>query len=191
MTDNGETNRLRAIWQGDEAKLDALSLDAVRERAARLGSAVERRNRREYGAAAIVVAVFTFYAAVLPGLLLKLGSVLTIAAAFFVAWQLSRRTSRPDPDVEIRNIRACYRARLVREEHMLSRVGRWYLAPFAPGLGLFMAGQMERSGIDSVAALLLFAGLPALVFFGIWLVNLRIAAKLRQQIMRLDRYSNG
>lgn len=191
MTDNGETNRLRAIWQGDQAKLDALSLDAVRERAARLGSAVERRNRREYGAAAIVVVVFALYAAVLPGLLLKTGSLLTIAAALFVAWQLSRRTSRSDPDAEMQDIRACYRARLVHEEHMLARVGRWYLAPFVPGLGLFMAGQVERSGIDSVAALLLFAGLPALVFSGIWLVNLRAAAKLRQQIMRLDRYSNG
>ncbi|MBY4636798.1 hypothetical protein K5P26_06545 [Sphingopyxis sp. XHP0097] len=190
MIDNGETNRLRAIWQSNEAELDALSLDAVRERAARLGSAVERRNRREYGAAAIVVVMFALYAAVLPGLLLKLGSLLTIAAALFVAWQLSRRTSRSNPDAEMCDIRAFYRARLAREEYMLARVGRWYLAPFVPGLGIFMAGQAKQAGTDGVAAWLFFAALPALVFLAIWLVNLRVAAKLRQQIARLDSYSN-
>src|SRR3546814_5360377 len=112
-----------------------------------LDDRIARRNRREYIAVGAVVAIFALYAIILPEPLLKIGSLLAIAGALVVAWQLACRTSRADPVAETADVRAFYRARLVTEEHMLARVGRWYLAPLVPGLATFLAGTAVDSGL--------------------------------------------
>lgn len=186
MTQFPDDRSLRGLWLlGDDA-LAPLPLDEIKRRAGRLGDVVQRRNRIEYIAAAIVVVGFAFYAVILPGLLLKVGSLLTIAGALFVAWQLARRTSRPDPAAETADIRSHYRARLVREEHMLARVGRWYLAPMLPGLIVFTAGQGAVWGFAKPIGFAAFVAFTLLVFAGVWWLNRRAAAMLRAQIGRLD-----
>jgi len=187
MTDFSDDARLHGLWQGGDAVLAPLPLDEVKRRAARFGDIVQRRNRREYIAAAIVLAGFSLYAIILPGALLKIGSLLVIAGVLVVVWQLVRRTSRPDPDAEAADVRAFYRARLVREEHMLARVGLWYLAPLLPGLLTFMAGEAILLGRTDALGLTLFLVLPLLLFAGIWLLNHRAAAMLRARIDRIDR----
>lgn len=187
MTDDFDDRRLHGLWQHGDAALAPLPLDEVKRRAARLGRLVQRRNRLEYGAAAIVVAGFTLYAIVLPGLLLKLGSLLVIAGALVVVWQLASRTSRADLGAEAADVRGFYRARLVREEHMLARVGLWYLGPLLPGLLTFMTGQAVLLGRTDPLGLMLFLALPLLLFAGIWWLNRRAAAMLRAQIERIDR----
>ena len=178
---------LHALWQGSEPILAPLPLDEIKRQAGRFGDAIRRRNRREYVATALVVAVFAFYAAIFAEPLVKLGSLLIIAGALVVAWQLARRTSRADPDAEAQDISGYYRARLVREEHMLARVGRWYLAPFVPGLLLLLLGQAKASGMGGSLVFLLVAALQLLVFGGIWILNRRAAAMLRARISRIDR----
>jgi len=176
---------LRRLWQRGDAGLTPLPLAEVKRRAATFGDVVARRNRREYVAVAVVIVIFGVYAVLFPGLLLKLGSLLIMAGAAFVGWQLARRTSRPDPEAEIADIRSFYRARLVTEEHMLARVGRWYLAPLVPGLAAFLAGLVPAAHLGPLGfALLVLA--HAVVFLGIWLLNRRAAARLRAQIARLD-----
>lgn len=187
MTDDFEDFELRGLWQRSNAALAPLGLDEIKRRASRLGNVVERRNRIEYGAAAFVIVCFALYAIVLPGWMFKVGSLAVIAGILVVVWQLSRRTSRSDPSAEATDIRAHYRARLVREEHMLARVGRWYLAPLIPGLLIFMSAQAIAAGKATPAGFALYAGLPLLLFGGIWLLNRRAAAMLRTQIDRLDR----
>ncbi|MGQ2931210.1 MAG: hypothetical protein ACT6Q3_12100 [Sphingopyxis sp.] len=187
MTDFSDDARLHGLWQGGDAVLAPLPLDEVKRRAARFGDIVQRRNRREYIAAAIVLAGFSLYAVILPGALLKIGSLLVIAGVLVVVWQLARRTSRPDPDAEAADVRAFYRARLVREEHMLARVGLWYLGPLLPGLLTFMAGEAILLGRTDAIGLTLFLVLPLLLFAGIWLLNHRAAAMLRARIDRIDR----
>lgn len=186
MTDYSDDMTLHGLWHRDAAAFDPIPVEEIRRRAARLGDIVTRRNRREYVAAAIVIAGFSVYAAVLPGLLFKLGSLLVIAGTLFVGWQLARRTSRPDPAAEAADVRSYYRARLVREEHMLSRVGRWYLAPLLPGLLLFMTAQALGGRYGALGGTALIGG-PLLLFGAIWLLNRRSAALLRRQIARIDR----
>ena len=187
MTDFSDDARLHGLWQGGNAVLAPLPLDEVKRRAARFGDIVQRRNRREYLAAAIVLLAFVLYAVVLPGALLKIGSLLVVVGVLVVVWQLARRTSRPDPGAEAVDVRAFYRARLVREEHMLARVGRWYLGPLVPGLLTFMAGEAMLLDRTDPLGLAIFLGLPLLLFLGIWLLNRRAAAILRAQIDRIDR----
>jgi hypothetical protein len=136
-----------------------------------------------------VVVVFALYAVIFAEPLIKIGSLLVIAGAMVVAWQLARRTSRPDPDAEAQDISGYYRERLIREEHMLARVGRWYLAPFVPGLLVFMLGQAKASGMGGSLVFLFVVALQLLVFGGVWILNRRAAAMLRGQIERLDAAS--
>ncbi|MGV7120782.1 hypothetical protein [Sphingopyxis sp. 550A] len=187
MIDFRNEAELRALWRDDEVSFTPLALDDVKRRAARLSNVVRRRNRREYIGAALVLAVFGIYAVILPGFLLKAGSLLTMAAAVIVGRQLAHRSSRPDPDAEGQDVRGYYRARLVREEHLLANVGRWYLAPFLPGLLLFLAGLAEARGLENPFAFVLVLAFQCLVFGGIWLLNRHAAARIRAQIERVDR----
>jgi hypothetical protein len=176
---------LRALWQSGAAEIAPLPIAEIKRRAGKLSDSIARRNRREYIAIGIVVIVFALYAIFLPGSLLKIGSLLVGAGAIFVGWQLARRSSRPDPDAEAADVRTYYRARLVTEEHMLARVGRWYLAPLIPGLAVFLAGIARVANLSPLSFAILVAA-HALVFLGIWWLNRRTAAMLRDQIARID-----
>ncbi|WP_260583245.1 hypothetical protein [Sphingopyxis sp. PET50] len=79
MTDYEDDFSLRALWQTDDVALAPLPLDEIKRRASRLGDVVRRRNRVEYGAAAIVLVAFALYAVILPGALFKVASLLVIA----------------------------------------------------------------------------------------------------------------
>lgn len=187
MTEFSHDRELRALWRGSDAALTPLALDEVKRRAGDFGDGIQRRNRREYVAAAFVAVAFSIYAILLPGTLIKIGSLLTVIGALVVAWQLARRTSKPDATAEAADILAYYHARLVREEHMLSRVGRWYLAPLVPGMSLFMAGQAAASGAATAAAFIPYLAFPLLLFVGVWWLNHRAARLLRVRIAGLER----
>lgn len=180
---------LRNLWRQDGDALQPLPLAAVKSRATAFNRAIGKRNRREYIAAAFVTLIFGLYALILPDMLLKIGSLLVIAGGFVMVWQLSRRTSQPDPGAEAADVRAYYRARLVTEERMLASVGLWYIGPLIPGLAVFMAGLGSQFG--SALGFAAFAAIPALVILGIWLLNRRAAAMLREQIARLDDATEG
>ncbi|WP_447754329.1 hypothetical protein [Sphingopyxis fribergensis] len=177
---------LRSLWLDGGTALEPLPLAEIKSRAAAFSRAIGKRNRREYLATFFVAIIFGLYALILPGIWLKLGSLLVIAGGFVMAWQLSRRTSKPDTGAEAADVRAYYRMRLVTEERMLASVGLWYIGPLVPGLAVFMAGLAATSGFGSPLGFVAFAAIPALVFLGIWLLNRHAAAMLRKQIERLD-----
>lgn len=181
-----DDDKLHRLWQGDDSGLEPLPLAEIKTRAAKLGRAIGKRNRREYAAVAFVVLIFGLYTLILPGMLLKAGSLLVIAGSLIVAWQLARRTSRADPAAEATDIRLHYRTRLEAEERMLASVGRWYIGPLIPGIAIFMIGLAETGGFGSLLGFAAFAAVPGIVFLGIWLINRRAAAMLREQIDRLD-----
>ena len=188
MTDFSDKG-LHILWHESQPAFEPLALEEIKRQAGRFGDAIRRRNRREYAATALVVVVFALYAVIFAEPLIKIGSLLVIAGAMVVAWQIARRTSRPDPDAEAQDISGYYRERLIREEHMLARVGRWYLAPFVPGLLVFMLGQAKASGMGGSLVFLFVVALQLLVFGGVWILNRRAAAMLRGQIERLDAAS--
>lgn len=180
---------LHSLWRHDSTALELLPLAEIKSRAAAFDRAIGKRNRREYIASAFVTLIFGLYALILPHMLLKIGSLLVIVGGFVMVWQLSRRTSQPDPGAEATDVRAYYRARLATEERMLASVGLWYIGPLVPGLAIFMAGLAGPFG--SGFAFVAVAAIPALVFAGIWLLNRRAAAMLRKQISRLDAATEG
>ena len=91
MTDFLQDAGLRALWQDSDAALSPLPLDEIKRRAAQLGDTIQRRNRREYVAAAIVVIAFALYAVILPGTMIKVGSALTLGLSR-TGWYRSGRS---------------------------------------------------------------------------------------------------
>lgn len=177
--------RLHDAWRADAAELAVLPVAEIKARAASFDKVIARRNRREYVAGGIAAIVFAAYLFILPGWMLKLGSALIIAGVIFILWQLSRRSSQPDPQAATADIRSFYRRRLETEAAMLDGIGRWYLAPLLPGMGLFMAGQAWTTRGGGWIAFLVSVGLVVLIFAVIWRINRRAAAVLRDQIDRL------
>ena len=71
---------------------------------------------------------------------------------------------------------------LTRQRDILLRVPVWYLLPFVPGLAMQIVAQSTTTGIA------VLAGLPvlALIFFGIWKLNLFAARSLDTKLTELQ-----
>jgi hypothetical protein len=124
--------------------------------------------------------------------LMQLGSALVILAVGYVAWQLHRRGSaRPGPETGAA-LADFHRSELVRQRDALRSVASWYLAPFAPGMLLIMAGRWFQSHVPGrpleldrlIIALCMV--IVALVFFAVWLLNRLGAHRLQKEIDALD-----
>jgi hypothetical protein len=85
-----------------------------------------------------------------------------------------------------------HRGELVRQRDTLATVWQWYLAPFAPGMLVFLAGVAftpenpaplpARAAIFGVGVLIVGA-----MFAAIHWLNLRAAATLTREIAALDQ----
>lgn len=179
----------KTLWKEQDVSVVALSPADLEARFRAQRAALQRRNLVEYIAGAVVIVVFLGYAALLPGALVKAGSLLTAAGAAFVLWQLRRRASvaaLPD-DAAADALRAAQVKELERQRDALRSVALWYLAPFLPGLILFFAGvHLATPDADPLALALPLGGVAAL--FGlIWAANLVAARGLDRQIHNLVR----
>jgi hypothetical protein len=179
----------KTLWKEQDVSVATLSPADLEARFRAQRSALRRRNLVEYVAGAIVIAVFLGYAAVLPGALVKAGSVLTAAGAAFVLWQLHRRASVaaiPD-DAAADALRAAQVRELERQRDALRSVALWYLAPFLPGLILFFVGVHLAAPDAQPLALAVPLGGMAGLFGLIWAANLIAARALDRQIRNLVR----
>ena len=186
--DRHEPRDPAAVWRAQPMEAVAPTVDQVRARAQWLESAVRRRNRLEYAASALGIAVFAAYAWLFPVPLMRIGCVLVVAAILFVGWSLHvRGSSRPLPvGLPLAGYLRRHREELVRQERALRSAWRWYLAPFAPGLVLFLAGcslaYLPGRWLPVSAGIVLLLG----SFAGIWQLNVMAARGLRRQTVGLD-----
>jgi hypothetical protein len=189
MTDPSRDDELQALWQSQSRSEPAISLDEVRGRASRLERIVVRRNRREYVAAAIVVAFFGAMAWFGGSVTIRVGAALTVAAAIVIAYQLHRRGSvTPLPaDLALQSALDFHRAQLVRQRDLVRTAWLWGLMPLAPGGILVIVGQaiLYHRSSPIVAAGILIAVCTA-IFGGVHAVNRRAAARIQQRLDRLN-----
>ena len=172
-----------------------MSLADVHLHAQRFQSRIRSRNMIEYGAAAFVVAAFSWMAVTIPEPIVRVGAGLIIAGALYVCWQLhklGRAASRSELDAGAQSWAAFHRGELVRQRDALRTVWRWYLAPFVPGMLVFLAGVSftEANPAPFPARLGVFLaglGIMAAVFAVIWWLNAVVAKRLDAQIAALDQ----
>ena len=181
----------QTLWQSQAREYDAMTLAEIHQRARTFETKVRRRNAREYIACVIVILAFLPVLFHRGSWMMQAGGALTIAATVFVAWQLHRRgAARRLPEGD-ETLVVFHREELMRQRDALRSIGRWYLAPFIPGMILLMMGRWFQwhaphrpVGIDHLI-ILLCSAIVALVFLVIWLLNQRGADRLQRRIDQL------
>ena len=168
-----------------------MSLAEIHQKARSLEKKVRWRNAREYIASAVVILGFSPTLFHKDSWMMQAGAALIIAGTIYVVWRMHRHASaRAVPDAG-EALRAFHREELIRQRDALRSVGRWYLAPFVPGMVLVMMGRWFQSHVGgrSLAmdhlGILLASALVAQVFGGIWWLNQRGADHLQKQIDQL------
>lgn len=200
MTDERVSSGIEKLWQDQSLEPHRMPPEELRRRMNKFQRRIFWRNIREYIAGAIVVAGFGYYEWKFPGLLLRIGSGLTILGALYVMFQLHRRASAEPAasDLGRSTYLEFHRRELIRQHDALRSVWSWYLLPFVPGLSVFMAG-LAKSAMNTARvaghplSALLVAGFAvamisfvAAVFVGVWFLNRWIARKLQAEVVQLD-----
>jgi hypothetical protein len=190
MSDDRPSKDIKQLWSSQPTEGFVMSLEESRARSTKLQRMIRIRNLREYIAGAFVIPIFVLYIVVLPGMLTKLGSLMIILATLFVLWQLHRRGSgnaAPIGETALIHM-AHYREELVRQRDALRSVGAWYLAPFVPGFSVFLIGiALQAPSLQrALPFLLVVAGLGAVSFVGVWILNRWGASRLQKQIDALS-----
>lgn len=176
-----------------------MSLADVHEHAQRFQSRVRLRNTMEYVAAAFVVVFFGWTAVTVPVPIVQVGAGLIMAGALYVCWQLyrlGRAATRGELDAGAQSWAAFHRGELVRQREALRTVWSWYLAPFVPGMVVFLAGVSftDANPAPLPARLVVFLagiGMMAAVFAVIAWINALAVKKIDAQIAALDRVREG
>jgi hypothetical protein len=191
MPDQIPQDELCNTWQTQPTENIAMSLEEIRRRAGKFQSRIWLRNAREYAGVVVVAIVFGLYMKWFPNPTMRAGSVMIIAGALYVAYQLRRRASSATAPAaaEFEQCLGFHRHELERQRDALESIWSWYLGPFAPGLVVFIAGTTITAPIGPIRYRVLMAAVSfAVIGVAFWLVaqmNLRAARKLQTQIDRL------
>ena len=190
MTDR---DPLQQLWTQQKQENFTMSLAEIQSRATRFQSRIRRRNLTEYAAAALVIGVFGWMAALIPQPVVKAGAVLIILGALYVCWKLHTLGGAASvPADHAASLADFHRNELVRQRSALATVWRWYLAPFVPGMVVFVGGVafMPELTMPLTERLSLFAAsaVPIAAIFALiaWL-NARAVKTLDAEIKALDR----
>lgn len=100
---------LKILWRDQPTEDRPVTLDNIRKNADVFQTQIRRRNRREIAAAGVVLLVFGFYSWVLPGWMIKTGSLLVMVGTLWIVWQLRRRASADSTKPAFNH---CFRIRL-------------------------------------------------------------------------------
>jgi hypothetical protein len=190
MTDR---DPFQTLWTNQKEEPVTMTLADIQARATRFRATVRDRNITEYAAAALVIAVFGWMAVLIPVLTVKAGALLIILGALYVCWKLHALagvSAKAERDAAV-SVIDFHRAELQRQRAALSTVWRWYLAPFVPGMLVFVGGVTLASSTglplaDRLATFAASLGLMAAVFTAIWWLNQRAVRALDAEIKALE-----
>ena len=177
---------LKSLWQNQSVEPVQMSLDEIRQKAAKFQKRIRNRNFREYGGAVFVFACFGYYMWLWPFLRLACGLVLV--GTVYVVYQLhTRGASKIVPEsLALGTCLEFHRQELERQRDLLRDVWKWYLLPLAPGLLVFIGTLLLSQPVDKWIRMWPFVLLCAAGFYGIWKLNQRGANKLQRQIDDLN-----
>ena len=164
-----------------------MSIDEIRTRARNFDLKIRRRNLREYIAAALIAAAFTFFAWHSPSTIIRVGHALVAAGALYLGYQLHRRASSKTVPREL-GAMGCldfHLRQLERERIFLDNSWKWGIG-LIPGLIVVMAGAIAAGYLAKALPFLLITCL----WIGTWLWmmlkrNKRKARTLQREIDEL------
>lgn len=185
------TDPIVTLWTAQHAGAKAPSLAELTERAARFRNRMRVSNLVEYAAGVLVIIAFGHIAIEAPDWSIRIASLMLIAGTCIVIRNLWRRRPADDPAALARDALTHYRRLLVARRDALASVGRWYLAPFLPGMLVFVAAAVRAraEAIPLTAALLngaITTAVIALIFGLIFWLNRNAARVIALEIATLD-----
>ncbi|MFN3913172.1 hypothetical protein [Hyphomonas sp.] len=165
----------------------------LRQHATRFQSKIRTRNRMEYAAAALVIGVFAWMITIIPEPMMRAGAGLIILGTLYVCWKLHTLAGASDAAGldHATSLADFHRAELLRQRMALASAWQWYLAPFVPGMLVFIGAVAFTPELTMplMARVTLFAttAAPIAAVFGLvaWL-NARAVKALDAEIAALD-----
>jgi hypothetical protein len=185
---------LKSLWRDQPIEDCPMTLDNMRKNADVFQTKIRRRNRLEIAATGLVLLVFGFYTWVLPGWMIKTGSVLVMVGTLWIVWQLRRRASAALlPESFGMALLEFHRQQLVRQRDAAKSVAWWYIAPVIPGVVMITLGRYFQFHAPGRAlawdhqVVVLCSVIVALTFAIVWLLNAWAAERLQRRIDDLDK----
>lgn len=180
---------IQALWKTQPVSVPEVDMTALKKKAHRFSMQVKIRNATEWLAAAFVMVLFLWMAAVdaLP-LISRLGAVLIALGAAYVAWRIyrdGRLRELPDAALDTHAYVEAYRGNLEAQAKLLQDVPRWYLGPLVPGMLTFFAGFLIATPAAWLKLVPVMAGCAA-VFVAVGWLNRFAAKKLRSRAAELQ-----
>jgi hypothetical protein len=190
MSEERAPDLVQSLWQDQPAAPITISIDELREHSRRLTRRVNRRNLREYAAAVVAAIAFVPTAWFAPLRLMRIGSVLSLAAVTFVVYHLHRYGAAQTLPAEmaLTSGLAFLRRELERQRDLLRGVWKTYLLPMAPGLILMYLAPVLAHPERAWRAFWPFAA-TVVFFVFVGELNRRVAKKIQARIDSLERAS--
>lgn len=185
------TDPIVNLWTAQQAGACPPSVAALAERAGQFRSRMRISNLIEYAAGVLVIAAFGRIAIGAPDWGICIASLMLIASTCIVIRNLWRRRPADDPAELAQDALTHYRRLLVARRDALASVGRWYLAPFLPGMAVFVAATVRAQAetIPLKAALLnggIATAVIALIFGLVFWLNRNAARAIAMEIATFD-----
>jgi hypothetical protein len=183
----------KTLWKEQAMQATSFSPDYLERQSDCLTRAVKRRNTIEYVAAGLVALFFGANALGLFGMPAGdvqafthvAGSLLMIAGAAVVAWQLHARASATPPNPGATGTLGYHLTALKRQRDALKAVWLWYVGPLIPGFAVLFAGAWLNPAADKVV-LAVIQSVVVLVLIGVLALNRRAARRMQREIDRLE-----
>ena len=142
---------LKEIWMSQSMSITfdhSELITEIRGRTSKLDRRVRFRNWLEWGAAAVVVVMFSAGAFVSGGFI-RAGCLVGVAAALWVSYFIKRYGSAapdPDPQMSLGEYREALLEKYDRQIRLLKGVKFWYVLPlYASMMLIFVGGVLEAS----------------------------------------------
>ena len=179
---------LKTVWQSQHPEATQMSIDEIRTRARNFDRKIRRRNLREYIAAALIAAAFTFFAWHNSwSTIIRVGYLSVAAGALCFAYELHRRGSSRTEPKELGTLGCLdfHLRQLERQRKLLDDSWKWMIW-LIPGMAVLMAGALATAPIRKAAPFLVIACAWTATWFWMMLKrNKRKARVLQREIDEL------
>ena len=154
-------DELKRLWREQPLALPAelsgtAPLAELRKRMKRFDRTIWWRDLREVAACLVVIAVFGIYFIWIPTALARVGCVLTILSAIFIAWRLlgsKRQAGRETPGASIMDSLRVELSKVETQIRLLRSVWWWYVLPILTGAEVFYFGVNRDATARTVSVI--------------------------------------
>ena len=183
-----EQRDLNRLWQDQPTEEVRMAIEEIRDRAHKMKKKADRRNLREFAAAALVVIICIALGTRERNVAVLIGAGLLVLGTLYAVYHLHKfgTVRSMPPDLGLKDCLDFRRAELVRQLNLYRTVWWWYFLPFVPGAALILIGRAvehpERKWLALGVAI-------AFVVTGLILgkLNQRVARRVQGRIDELDR----